>query len=102
MFVVSVIIEVLVFSDEVNVLFNVIVDNFSEVDVVCVKEIECIINYDVKVVEYLFKEKVVDNVELNVVNEFIYFVCILEDINNLFYGLMFIEVCDKVLFLYCD
>lgn len=68
----------------------------------CIKEIECIINYDVKVVEYFLKEKVVNNSELLVVNEFIYFVCIFEDINNFFYGFMFIEVCDIVIFFYCD
>lgn len=80
-----------------------IVVNFNEVDVFCIKEIECIINYDVKVVEYFLKEKVVVMFELYVVNEFIYFVCIFEDINNILYVLMFKEVCDMViLFEICN
>lgn len=85
-----------------NVLLDKIVVEFSVEDVMCIKEIECIINYDVKVVEYFFKEKVVDNSEFLVVNEFIYFVCMFEDINNFLYGLMFCEVCEIVIFFYCD
>lgn len=92
--------EVFVFVVDVIGYFDVIVVNFSEEDVVCIKIIECIINYDVKVVEYFLKEKVVEILELYVVFEFIYFVCILEDINNFFYVLMLKIVCDEVILLY--
>lgn len=91
--------EVVLFFVEVNVLFDSLVSDFQLEYVECIKEIECIINYDVKVVEYLFKEQVVKFLELVVVSEFIYFVCIFEDINNLFYVLMFCEGCDSVLLL---
>lgn len=74
--------------------------NFNEEDVVCIKIIECMINYDVKVVEYFLKEKVVVILVLYDVFEFIYFVCIFEDINNLLYVLMFKIVCDEVILFY--
>ena len=74
--------EVPAFSDEANALLNAIVDNFSEADAARVKEIERTTNHDVKAVEYLLKEKVADNAELNAVNEFIHFACTSEDINN--------------------
>jgi len=98
----SAIAEVPAFSDEANALLNAIVDNFSEADAARVKEIERTTNHDVKAVEYLLKEKVADNAELNSVNEFIHFACTSEDINNLSHGLMLTEARDKVLLPYCD
>lgn len=94
--------EVPAFSDEANALLDSIVDNFSEADAARVKEIERTTNHDVKAVEYLLKEKVADNAELNAVNEFIHFACTSEDINNLSHGLMLTEARDKVLLPYCD
>ncbi|TMN88742.1 adenylosuccinate lyase [Pseudoalteromonas phenolica] len=94
--------EVPAFSDEANALLDSIVDNFSEADAARVKEIERTTNHDVKAVEYLLKEKVADNAELNAINEFIHFACTSEDINNLSHGLMLAEARDKVLLPYCD
>ncbi|NSY32530.1 adenylosuccinate lyase [Pseudoalteromonas sp. JC28] len=94
--------EVPAFSDEVNALLDSIVENFSEADAARVKEIERTTNHDVKAVEYLLKEKVADNAELNAVNEFIHFACTSEDINNLSHGLMLTEARDTVLLPYCD
>ncbi|MEJ6473921.1 adenylosuccinate lyase [Pseudoalteromonas piscicida] len=94
--------EVPAFSDEANALLDSIVENFSEADAARVKEIERTTNHDVKAVEYLLKEKVADNAELNAVNEFIHFACTSEDINNLSHGLMLTEARDKVLLPYCD
>jgi len=94
--------EVPAFSDEANALLDSIVDNFSEADAARVKEIERTTNHDVKAVEYLLKEKVADNAELNAINEFIHFACTSEDINNLSHGLMLSEARDKVLLPYCD
>lgn len=92
-------VEILCFLVVVEGVLLVLVENFVEVDVVCIKEIEVVINYDVKVVEYWMKECVCGNVELEVVSEFIYFVCMLEDINNILYGMMFKGVCDIVIVL---
>ncbi|MCF2858148.1 adenylosuccinate lyase [Pseudoalteromonas sp. SMS1] len=94
--------EVPAFSDEANALLNSIVDNFSEEDAQRVKDIERTTNHDVKAVEYLLKEKVADNAELQAVNEFIHFACTSEDINNLSHGLMLSEARDEVLLPYCD
>ncbi|KZN55379.1 adenylosuccinate lyase [Pseudoalteromonas luteoviolacea CPMOR-2] len=94
--------EVPAFSDEANALLDSIVDNFSEEDAQRVKDIERTTNHDVKAVEYLLKEKVADNAELQAVNEFIHFACTSEDINNLSHGLMLSEARDEVLLPYCD
>jgi adenylosuccinate lyase len=65
-----------------------IFENFSEKDAARVKEIERIINHDVKSVEYFLKEQTSKNPELRKISEFIHFACTSEDINNLAYGLM--------------
>ncbi len=80
--------EVPAFSDEANALLNDIVDNFSEADAERVKEIERTTNHDVKAVEYLIKEKIQSNAELQAINEFVHFACTSEDINNLSHALM--------------
>ncbi|ESP91027.1 MULTISPECIES: adenylosuccinate lyase [Pseudoalteromonas] len=94
--------EVPAFSDEANAILDGIVANFSEEDAQRVKDIERTTNHDVKAVEYLLKEKVADNAELQAVNEFIHFACTSEDINNLSHGLMLSEARDQVLLPYCD
>jgi len=83
--------EVSPFSDAANQLLNNIVSNFSEADAQRVKDIEKTTNHDVKAVEYLLKEKIAGNAELEKVSEFIHFACTSEDINNLSYGLMLKE-----------
>jgi adenylosuccinate lyase len=80
--------EVPAFSDEANALLNDIVDNFNEADAERVKEIERTTNHDVKAVEYLIKEKIQSNAELQAINEFVHFACTSEDINNLSHALM--------------
>ena len=62
-----------------------------------VKEIESTTNHDVKAVEYLLKETIADNAELQAVSEFIHFACTSEDINNLSHGLMLKEGRDKII-----
>jgi adenylosuccinate lyase len=76
------------FSQHASTLLNSIIDNFSEQDAVRVKNIEKVINHDVKAVEYFLKERMKDNAELAAISEFIHFGCTSEDINNLAYGLM--------------
>lgn len=80
--------EVPTFSAETTAVLNGIVDNFSEEDANRAKEIERTTNHDVKAVEYLLKEKIAGNSELEAVNEFIHFACTSEDINNLSHALM--------------
>ena len=89
--------EVPEFSSETQKLLNDIVDNFSEADALRVKEIESTTNHDVKAVEYLLKEKIAGNKELEAVNEFIHFACTSEDINNLSHALMLREARDTVM-----
>jgi len=83
--------EVQPFSAETNALLNGIVAKFSESDALRVKEIEATTNHDVKAIEYLLKEKIAGNAELEAVTEFIHFACTSEDINNLSHALMLRE-----------
>ncbi len=94
--------EVPEFSSATQKLLNDIVDNFSEADALRVKEIESTTNHDVKAVEYLLKEKIAGNKELEAVNEFIHFACTSEDINNLSHALMLREALDSVMLLLID
>ena len=88
--------EVAPFSDEANAILNQLVDNFTVEQALRVKEIEKVTNHDVKAVEYLLKEAIADNAELNAVSEFIHFACTSEDINNLSHALMLKEGRDNV------
>ena len=94
--------EVPTFSADTQKLLNDIVDNFSEQDALRVKEIEATTNHDVKAVEYLLKEKIAGNKELEAVNEFIHFACTSEDINNLSHALMLREARDTVMLKLLD
>ena len=94
--------EVPSFSTETQKLLNDIVDNFSEEDALRVKEIESTTNHDVKAVEYLLKEKIEGNKELEAVTEFIHFACTSEDINNLSHALMLREARDTVMLKLID
>ena len=90
------VIEVSPFSDEANAILNQLVDHFTVEQALRVKEIESTTNHDVKAVEYLLKETIADNAELNAVSEFIHFACTSEDINNLSHGLMLKEGRDNI------
>ena len=90
------VIEVSPFSDEANAILNQLVDHFTVEQALRVKEIESTTNHDVKAVEYLLKETIADNAELNAVSEFIHFACTSEDINNLSNGLMLKEGRDNI------
>ena len=94
--------EVPALSEQANTLLNNIVDNFSLADAQRVKDIERTTNHDVKAVEYLLKEKVAGNSELNAISEFIHFACTSEDINNLSHGLMLSQARSDVLLPQCD
>ncbi len=83
--------EVGTFSTEASDFLINIANNFSLEDAQAVKEIERTTNHDVKAVEYFLKDKIKDNVELNMVSEFFHFACTSEDINNLSYALMLID-----------
>lgn len=90
------VIEVSPFSDEANEILNQLVDNFTVEQALRVKEIESTTNHDVKAVEYLLKETIADNAELNAVSEFIHFACTSEDINNLSHALMLKEGREQI------
>ncbi|OUR92495.1 adenylosuccinate lyase [Gammaproteobacteria bacterium 42_54_T18] len=89
--------EVAPLSDTANALLNDIVSSFSEEDALRVKEIERTTNHDVKAVEYLLKEKIEENAELQAITEFIHFACTSEDINNLSHALILKAGRDDVL-----
>lgn len=83
--------EVAPFSATANDLLDAIVSEFSVADAERVKFIEKTTNHDVKAIEYLLKEKISGNAELEKISEFIHFACTSEDINNLAYALMLKE-----------
>jgi len=89
--------EVAAFSAEANSLLNSLAENFTEEQALRIKEIERTTNHDVKAVEYLIKETIADNQDLQAVSEFVHFACTSEDINNLSHGLMLKEGRDQVM-----
>ncbi len=89
--------EVPAFSPQATALLDEIARSFSLSDAQRVKEIERTTNHDVKAVEYLLKEKVANNAEINKVGEFIHFACTSEDINNLSYALMLSDARNEIL-----
>lgn len=89
--------EVAAFSPEADAALNALVDNFTVEHALRIKEIERTTNHDVKAVEYLIKETIADNPELNAVSEFVHFACTSEDINNLSHALMLKEGRDQVM-----
>ena len=88
--------EVPAFSDGANTLLNNITDNFDIDSANRVKEIESTTNHDVKAIEYLIKEKISGNAELENISEFVHFACTSEDINNLSHALMLKAGRDEV------
>ena len=90
------------FSNAARDKLEAIIDGFGEADAVRVKEIEATTNHDVKAVEYLIKEKIAGNAELEAVSEFVHFACTSEDINNLAHALMLQEGRDQVLLPLAD
>ncbi|MCP5441358.1 MAG: adenylosuccinate lyase, partial [Chromatiaceae bacterium] len=89
--------EVPAFSDATQAALETVITGFSEADAQRVKDIERTTNHDVKAVEYLIKEKIAGNIELENVSEFVHFACTSEDINNLSHALMLREGRDAVL-----
>ena len=90
------VIEVPAFSDDANALLDELVSNFTLEHAERVKEIERTTNHDVKAVEYLIKEVITGNTELQAVSEFVHFACTSEDINNLSHALMLKEGRDQI------
>lgn len=80
--------EVPPLSQHATRILDGLVEKFGPTDAQRVKNIERTTNHDVKAVEYLLKEKIAGNAELEAVGEFIHFACTSEDINNLAYALM--------------
>ena len=80
--------EVPPLGEEANSLLNDLVANFSLQHAQRAKEIERTTNHDVKAVEYLIKEQISSNAELDRIKEFVHFACTSEDINNLAHALM--------------
>jgi adenylosuccinate lyase len=88
--------EVAPFSSAANSILEQLVNDFTLEQALRIKEIERTTNHDVKAVEYLIKETIADNAELNAVSEFVHFACTSEDINNLSHALMLKEGRDNI------
>jgi adenylosuccinate lyase len=98
----SAISEVPAFSPEANAFLDALIEDFSESDALRVKEIERTTNHDVKAVEYLLKEKIALQPEINAVTEFLHFACTSEDINNLSHALMLSTAREQVIMPYLN
>ena len=94
--------EVPAFSPEANAFLDALIEDFSESDALRVKEIERTTNHDVKAVEYLLKEKIASQPEINAVTEFLHFACTSEDINNLSHALMLSTAREQVIMPYLN
>ena len=94
--------EVPPFSPQARDELERIIDEFGLADAQRIKTIERSTNHDVKAVEYLIKEKIADNPELENVSEFVHFACTSEDINNLSHALMLSEGRDGQLLPLAD
>jgi adenylosuccinate lyase len=88
--------EVAPFAADANSILEQLVNDFTLEQALRIKEIERTTNHDVKAVEYLIKETIADNAELNAVSEFVHFACTSEDINNLSHALMLKEGRDNI------
>jgi adenylosuccinate lyase len=80
--------EVPPFSAGARAFLLALASDFSVHDAARIKQIESVINHDVKAVEYWLKESVKGREELERASEFIHFACTSEDINNTAHGLM--------------
>jgi hypothetical protein len=87
--------EVPPLSAEANALLDSLATSFSVEDALLVKNVEKTTNHDVKAVEYVLKEKISSNEELNRALEFVHFACTSEDINNLSHAMMLGEAMEK-------
>jgi len=87
--------EVPGFGAEASAILDEIATNFSVEDAKLVKNVESTTNHDVKAVEYVLKEKMKANSELEKVLEFVHFACTSEDINNLSHAMMLNEALQK-------
>ena len=74
-----------------------IVNDFDMRDALKIKEIESVINHDVKAIEYFLKEKFKKSKELELSKEFLHFALTSEDVNNLAYGLIFVAMRNEIL-----
>lgn len=80
--------EVSQLGESAQAVLNELVSGFSLDAAARAKEIERTTNHDVKAVEYLIKERIESNPELDAVKEFVHFACTSEDINNLAHAMM--------------
>ncbi|MCS5711673.1 adenylosuccinate lyase [Candidatus Berkiella aquae] len=89
--------EVPVFSYDANQFLEQLISQFNVEDAQKIKAIEATTNHDVKALEYFIKEKFSLLPELKQVQEFVHFACTSEDINNLAYALMLLEMRQRIL-----
>ena len=82
------IVEVPPLSASANEFLEKYLAELSPADAQEVKKVERTTNHDVKAVEYVIKDKLVQHPELAGVMEFVHFACTSEDINNLAHALM--------------
>ena len=89
--------EVPPLSESTGHALDDLVENFSLADAQRAKDIERTTNHDVKAVEYLLKEKIIEVAIHSNQYDFIHFACTSEDINNLAYALILREARTKIL-----
>ncbi len=80
------------FSNDGKIYLYNLAENFSESDISQIKDIEKVVNHDVKAVEYWLKEKLLGNFELRNASEFVHFACTSDDINSVSYALMLLKM----------
>lgn len=88
--------EIPEFSNNALLFLSQLIELYDEESASQIKKIERTTNHDVKAVEYYIKEAFNDFPELSEVKEFVHFACTSEDINNLAYGLMLLDLKEKI------
>ena len=89
------------FNKEDQTRLRSIYQIFSPEDAVDVKSIEAVTNHDVKAVEYYINEQL-KKLGLEKVSSMVHFACTSEDINNLSYGLILLNLLQDVIFPLCE
>jgi len=89
------------FRNEDQASLRSLYQSFTPEDALKVKSIEALTNHDVKAVEYFINEQL-KGLNLERVSSMVHFACTSEDINNLSYGLILMNLLREVIFPLCE
>jgi adenylosuccinate lyase len=89
------------FNESEQKNLRTIYQNLTPEEALRVKKIEAVTNHDVKAVEYYINDKL-QEMNLEKASAMVHFACTSEDINNLSYGLILLNLLNEVVFPLCE